>query len=539
MSEEVVFVRRASGLVRELSWIDVALWSIACPAASGMTFYAVKVLGYPDTYGGNIALAFLIAGLIFLPLTIAFYYVAASFPRSNSMYVVVSRTLHPVLGYLPFWYYIVGGGGAMVSGFIMYIGLKAFSGPVAVAGLATGNKALIDMAHALIDPLNQMIIAIILVIILWLLNLGGMKVIKWTMRIATIIPLSVTIITLVALAFVGQNNGMAAFDALYGPGSASKIMSVAFKEEAAKQYNIPVLTPNPVFIGTYGMLFWTLWAWTGLEITTFVGSEVKDPGKSYLRGLFIGYAVIMALYLFNAAILPYVFNYDFLAAYAYLKAEYPDVLSNLLPGKPLPEPSVPFYVAIAFPHPVIAIIVGLAYFLWYFNTAIPCWVACVRGFFSMSFDRAMPEKLASVSARFAAPTWANHITAIIAGLGAIITYYEALGAELATALISWLDFSLFIIIWPLGLALMLLPWWRPEIFEGTVFKSKIATSALGAVVFILGWWLMLYTSYPEPTVQMVNIAAGAIGIIIYTYMMARNRARGIDPSKIYGQIPPA
>ena len=41
MGEEV-FVRRASGLVRELSWFDVMIWAIACPAASGMTYYAVR-----------------------------------------------------------------------------------------------------------------------------------------------------------------------------------------------------------------------------------------------------------------------------------------------------------------------------------------------------------------------------------------------------------------------------------------------------------------------------------------------------------------
>lgn len=32
MSEEI-FVRRASGLVRELEWYDVAIWALATPAA--------------------------------------------------------------------------------------------------------------------------------------------------------------------------------------------------------------------------------------------------------------------------------------------------------------------------------------------------------------------------------------------------------------------------------------------------------------------------------------------------------------------------
>ncbi|MEM3983777.1 MAG: hypothetical protein QW630_04560, partial [Sulfolobales archaeon] len=155
MSEEIVFVRRASGLVRELSWYDVTIWALATPAASGMTYYAVKILGNPSAYGGNIALSFFIAGLMFFPLMIAFMIIAASFPRSSSLYVLVSRTLHPVFGFLPFWYFIVGGGAALCSGFLLFIGIKAMSGPLAVAGLVTGSKDFINMAEALINPVNQ------------------------------------------------------------------------------------------------------------------------------------------------------------------------------------------------------------------------------------------------------------------------------------------------------------------------------------------------------------------------------------------------
>jgi hypothetical protein len=54
--ESVVFTRKASGLVRELNWWDVLLFTIAGPAASGMTYYTVKVPGlYP---GGNMTLHF-------------------------------------------------------------------------------------------------------------------------------------------------------------------------------------------------------------------------------------------------------------------------------------------------------------------------------------------------------------------------------------------------------------------------------------------------------------------------------------------------
>ncbi|MEZ0394106.1 MAG: hypothetical protein ABWK00_03570 [Desulfurococcaceae archaeon] len=76
MTEEVVFVRRASGLVRELEWYDVMLWALSASAGSGLTYYAVTILGDLSCYGGSLVLAFFLAGLLFLPLVIACAFVA-------------------------------------------------------------------------------------------------------------------------------------------------------------------------------------------------------------------------------------------------------------------------------------------------------------------------------------------------------------------------------------------------------------------------------------------------------------------------------
>lgn len=67
--------------------------------------------------------------------------IASSFPRTGSLYVLVSRTVHPILGYLPFWYFIIGGGAATVSGFILFIGIKAMAGALTVAGFLVRRYA--------------------------------------------------------------------------------------------------------------------------------------------------------------------------------------------------------------------------------------------------------------------------------------------------------------------------------------------------------------------------------------------------------------
>jgi amino acid transporter len=536
---EEIFVRRASGLVRELSWFDVMIWAIACPAASGMTYYAVKMLGDPSAYGGDEVLAFFFAGLMWLPLIVAFTIISSSFPRSSSLYVFVSRTLHPILGYIPFWYWIIGGGAAMVSGFILYIGIKALGGAWTVAGLLTGNKALIDTAYIVTDPIKQFIIALILIVLLWALNFFGVRAIKWTMRIITIIPLSVTIIVLVGLAFVGSNAVLNNWDKVFGPGTAKAIMDAAFKGGEYGGTSVEPLSKAPYWDATYSMLLWTLWAWTGFEAVTFVGSEVKNPTKSYIKGYIGAFIAIMLLYVANAFLVPLVGNYDFLAAYSYLQTNYPDALSSIVKGLPTPDPSVPLAASVAFLNPTLALIIGFAYFLWYLNTAMVCWVGGVRGFFSLAFDRALPEKLADVSPRWAAPTWANHLTALIAFLGAFFTLMDSMGSSLAAGVVSFFDFSCLFFVWPVGLALMLVPWWKPDLFKQMTYQSKILLAVIGGLTFAIGWYFMIFTAYTDIPVLMTNILVGLASVIVFTIMAARNRKRGIEVEKIYYEIPPA
>ncbi|MEM1619384.1 MAG: APC family permease [Fervidicoccaceae archaeon] len=531
---EEVFVRRASGLVRELSWLDVALWVLATPAASGITYYSVKILGDPSCYGGSIVLSFALAGLMFLPLVVAFALIAASFPRSSSLYVFVSRAIHPVLGFLPFWYFVIGGGAAMASGFLAFIGIKALSGPLTVAAAATGSPSMLRLAESLVEPRNQLVVAIVVVLVVWALNYLGMRVIKWTMRVLVVLPLAATLTAMLVLAAAEPGAGQRSFDAVFGSGAASSVLSTAVEGRGG----VEPLSPVGLLAGSYGMLLWTLWAFTGVEIVTFVGSEVKDPSRSYFRGYLTGFVIVTLVYLTLPYLAQRAFGYDFLASYAYLKSEYPDVLERIL-GVPPPDPSIPFYASMLLGSPAVAVTLGACFVLWYLNTIIPIWVGGVRGFFSMAFDRMLPERLASVSPRWAAPTWANHVIAIMALFGALMTYMENMGYGAAAALISFMDFSVLFFVWPVGLALMLMPHWRPDLFDKVVLPSRRLCTVVGALVFALGWFFMILTAYSDPAIVLVNVVVGTAGLLIFAYMSQKNRERGIEPSRVFAQIPPA
>lgn len=212
--ESVVFTRKASGLVRELNWWDVLLFTIAGPAASGMTYYTVKVPGlYP---GGNMTLAFLIGLLVWLPPVLVLAILSASFPRSGSLYVVISRVLHPILGFIPNWSYVVGGGASLAVGFLNYLGLIPLASSIQIAGIVSKNASLVALGEGLADPWTRLWIALGITVIMWILELLGIDKLKWVLRGIIYIPL---VITGIAIVIFFVKSGEPSFNVIFGANS--------------------------------------------------------------------------------------------------------------------------------------------------------------------------------------------------------------------------------------------------------------------------------------------------------------------------------
>jgi len=532
MSEEtVVFVRKASGLVRELSWWDVLLFTLAGPAASGMAYYTVKVPGvYP---GGNIVLAFLVGLIAWIFPVIVLAIFASSFPRSGSPYVVISRVLHPLFGFIPNWTYVLGGGSALAVGLVNYLGLIPIASSFQVAGQITQNASLMSIGESLADPWIRLYISLGLTVVLWLLELWGLSKMKWVLRVLIYLPLVVTLIAVISF-FVGA--GAPAFDSIYGAGMYDKINGLAKDLDIAGA----MMPPGAAL---QGMLLSVLWAYAGAEAISFCGSEVKTPRKSFMRGMLIGIVAVGLLYMLNAWAVQVAFGGNFITNYSWLYYNNADKLQGLLGVTPA-APSIPFYAALIFGSAAMSIVLGIGYFLWYLNTSMVIWMAGVRGMFAMAFDRMLPTKLAEVNRR-GAPTWANHLIGIFALIGVFVGLGDSLGVQLSATMLAIEDFTLLFFIWPLGLAAMFLPYTRPDLFEKSTFQHKIFgipwVTVLGAITFVVGFWLMLTVGLELTDIwSQIGVAAFIlIGLLVVAWMYKRNRKEGIDPTKIFTEIPPA
>src|SRR5256714_8066664 len=98
-----VFLRKATGLVREVSLIDALIMNtLGMNVAVGAVLLFLQApANFPN---GNMLLAVVI-GTVLMAFTLLWVYseFAAAMPRSGGDYVFVSRALHPFLGWLLSW----------------------------------------------------------------------------------------------------------------------------------------------------------------------------------------------------------------------------------------------------------------------------------------------------------------------------------------------------------------------------------------------------------------------------------------------------
>src|SRR5437867_10552420 len=153
-----VFLRKATGLVREVSLIDALIMNtLGMNVAVGAVFLFLQApANFPD---GNMLVAVII-GTLLMAFTLLWVYseFAAAMPRSGGDYVFVSRALHPFLGWLLSW-------SQGIWLIFFWIGFNAwfalvFAIPTSlqVIGSVTGNSSLGDLATTISQPGSVMIL---------------------------------------------------------------------------------------------------------------------------------------------------------------------------------------------------------------------------------------------------------------------------------------------------------------------------------------------------------------------------------------------
>ncbi|MFN2445774.1 MAG: APC family permease [Vicinamibacterales bacterium] len=245
-----------SGFIKALSLWDVVAMNIV--AIVGLRWISRSArIGAP-----SVTLWILACLVFFVPLAFALVDLSRRYPEQGGIYAWVRRAFGPLHGYVCGWC-------MWVNNLFYFPSLLLFGAAnlaVAVGGPGVAESRLYSIVFVLV--------------FLWLctgINIIGLTLGKWVQHvgaIATWIPPALLVVC-----------GAIAFATF---GSATSFAPAA-------------LVPREDFWTTVSLWSAMCFAFSGFEIASMVGQEVRDPERTIPRGILISGAIITAIYILSSA----------------------------------------------------------------------------------------------------------------------------------------------------------------------------------------------------------------------------------------------
>ena len=280
-----------TGLVRALGPVDATMIVIGSMIGSGIfitSAESARLTGAP----GWLLLAWTIAGLLTMTGALCCSELATMMPRAGGVYVFFREAYGPAMGFLYGWtlFLVIQTGtiAAVAIAFAKFLG-------VFVSAISSDNYLLTDKPIPLgggyaISLSTQQLVAIALVALLTWTNTRGLKLGTLVQNVFTFAKTA----ALIAVVLVGIFLGWSA---------TSAASTSAWWDSWSNGWNPQSVQPGFTMVGGIALVLLfgksmvgPLFAQTAWTNVTFIGSEVRDPGRNLVRALLIGSAVVVILY---------------------------------------------------------------------------------------------------------------------------------------------------------------------------------------------------------------------------------------------------
>src|SRR2546430_3769089 len=291
-----------SGLIRALGPVDATMIVIGSMIGSGIfitSAESARLSGAP----GWLLLAWAVAGLLTITGALCFWELATMMPRGGGVYVFLREAYGPSIGFLYGWtlFLVIQTGtiAAVAIAFAKFLG-------VFVPAVSPENYLIAPVSLGrgyAISVSSEQLVAIALIALLTWTNTRGLELGKLVQNVFTFAKTA----ALAGVVLVGL---------LFGWSAMCAAHSAAWWNSWANGWNPQLAQPGFTFVGGFPLVFLLggsvvrpllcQTAWTNV---TFVGSEVRNPGKNLVRALGLGCGVVVILYvlanLAYLAILPF------------------------------------------------------------------------------------------------------------------------------------------------------------------------------------------------------------------------------------------
>ncbi len=239
-------------LKRELSLLDAIMINTGTMIASAI-FIVPATVAAAVQGTAVMTLVWVIGGIVSLLGALSIAELAAAYPEAGGQYAYLREAYGTVWAFLYGW-----------SNF-------AVINTASIAAIAVGFARYIGFFTPLSEAAIR-IIAILSILALTLLNCRGVRLGATTQNILTTLKIG-ALLALVATSFILPGGSASQFQPLWPTGTVGQ------------------------WIGPFGVaMVAVLWAYDGWIETTYVGSEIVDPGRNLPRSIIYSTLIVIALY---------------------------------------------------------------------------------------------------------------------------------------------------------------------------------------------------------------------------------------------------
>ena len=531
--EKGFYTRRASGLVREVSGLDVLFYNVFMIGLPVIMLLALNWIAYP---GSDMVWSIVICIIGGLGMTIVYSLYSAVFPRSGAEYVYLTRSLPPVLGFLFSWNavifntYFVGFTAALVS-------FSAMSPLLTCLGLVTGSESLIAAAKWTESSMGILTIGTVVIVFYALLLIRGMRIYFTYQKVAFVIAIVGFILGIVVLAVTTQSAFVAKFN---------QLMS-AFTTEP-DPYNSIIQSAKAngyewAPFSAWQTLRLSIWMYISLGycvLSSSFAGEVKNVRRSQLVGMMGGVVFAGVIFTGWAFFGERALGGEFLRSITYLVFYAPQ--ANIFPTLPW----LSLFASIAANNIALSAIIFVGVFVGSLVLPGAEMVYVSRNILAWSIDKLTPDKLGVVDQKYHTPV--NAVILVAVG-GIIVNAIFAFAGQvpILLSILMWGEFAMAFTFGATCLVGMLFPYFKREFYKGSAAQIEIAgipVMTIGGIVGTIFIGTMIYLYFTDdfigantPPAYATIILSFVVGALFYYAFRWKRHREGIDIGLAYKEVP--
>jgi len=546
MGEKRVFLREATGLVREMKPRD-ALFLNFLNMSIGLGVAWVIFWG-PGIYpGANVPLGLFISLIGCMFGMFCFATLTAAMPRSGGDYVFVSRALHPSLGFMANWTWVVWNvvWCAVLGTWVVTWGLRDLLGILAVVN---NNPDLLTWASDLSKPSHPITFAItsVVVVLSSVMLALGLRVYIKVQAICAIVGLIMLIVAAALFASTSQADWANTWDKYAAEqGAADYATTVANASDDVPYDKLPL--GGGQWSLTLGVLPVGFWVLAYPYFSAFMGGELKRARTTAfignMGGVLIGGAFVIGMYLLvqNALGEDFIIG-TYAQFYEYSSTPYG-----------MPSQWFDFHAGLIGGSTAVAYIMGVGMIGWLLMYPALSYLGQTRAALAWSFDRLIPGWFGKVSERWHTPINAIIFFTIINWLYLIVYAFSyKYQASFSAQVGQMLGTFLFV-----GLAAIVLPYRKrtKPIFEASGVAWKIGglpIVVIAGVIWVVFDLFCLWYFFVDPNLgandyyskifrgfsMYLTFGIMAAGFLYYWLVRWYRKKQGINIDLAFKELPP-